>query len=273
MSAHGRSTPGGEGHRLLLHRSEVERVTRLSEWVREGFARGEKVVYVEAGARDGRDVLATLAALGIDVPAATGDGRLEVVEPGEFYRPGGQAALVDRVLAEGYPALRISGEASSAHEVLTPGAHREVEDLVERLCAERPVSALCQYAVRSVPGAALDDVVAGHPAGVRELSLATRGADARLELRGSVDLANVDVLRASLVAALSAAREAPALRVDLSGVEHLAAVACRTLVRDSAPSRAEGQRLLLEGARPVVARVLRLCDVAASGVEVVERAR
>jgi anti-sigma B factor antagonist len=198
---------------------------------------------------------------------------LEVLAPDEFYRPGAQEALVDRVLDEGYPALRISGEATTAHEVLTPGAHREVEDLVERLCASRPVSALCQYAARSVPGAALDDVVSAHPAGVRELSLGTRGSAGRLELRGSVDVTNVDVLRASLVAALSAARGAPALRVDLSGVEHLAAAACRTIVADSAPARASGQRLLLEGARPVVDLVLRLCHVDADGVEIVGHSR
>ncbi|MCO1656100.1 MEDS domain-containing protein [Pseudonocardia humida] len=274
MSVHGRSAPGEDGHRLLLHRSEVERVTRLSGWVREGLAGGEKVVYVEGDTGVGRGVLSTLSAQGIDVGSAIGDGVLEVLSPDEFYRPGGQEALLDRVLAEGYPSLRISGEASSAYGVLTPAAHREIEDLMDRLCATRPVSALCQYAVPAIPGvAALNDLVGLHPAGLTELTLDTRGGDDGLVLRGAVDFTNVDFLRAGLVAAMSAADAGGSLRVDLSEVEHLSASACRAIAQDCGPFRTSGPRLLLWGVRPVVARVMRLCRLEGHGVEIVERAR
>ncbi|WP_214403505.1 MEDS domain-containing protein [Pseudonocardia lacus] len=272
MSPYGRSPSGGGGHRLLLHRSEPERVARLSGWVREGLALGEKVVYIEGGGF-GDDVLAVLVTHGIEVDAAVAQGRLEVLAPEEFYRPGGQEALLDRVLAEGHTRLRISGEASTAYRVLSPAVHREVEDLVDRLCATRPVSALCQYTVGSLPGAALDSVVGMHPGGLTELSLDVGEADDGLVLRGAVDFTNVEVLRASMVAAMSAAGDAVVLRVDFADVEHLAASACRAIVRAWAPSRTPGPRLVLSQVQPVVARVMRLCGVDAAGIEIVERAR
>jgi anti-anti-sigma factor len=43
----GEDALGWDGHLLLLYRCEYERWSALADWVRRGFDRGEKVVYVE----------------------------------------------------------------------------------------------------------------------------------------------------------------------------------------------------------------------------------
>jgi anti-anti-sigma factor len=255
---------GWDGHLLLLHRSEPERLLRLAEWMRHGLQRGEKVVYVEP-VDAGRDSVAVqMGEHGIDTGALRADGRLEILAPEVYYPVGAPEAVVDRALTEGFPAVRISGAATSALSVVTPAGHRDIEWGVDRLCRTRPVSALCQYAYPDTAGPLLRAALDTHPSGFRELSLAGGGTRSRLVLQGSVDVANVEVLASLLRAAADGAAAAATsrLHVDLTDAVHLAATACRAVAQASEPFRTAGGILVLEGADPAVEQVLRICGLA-----------
>jgi anti-anti-sigma regulatory factor len=263
-----RAQPGWDGHLLLFYRSERERLTRLAEWVRYGLDRGEKVVYVEPG-DIGPDSVAVQLREHLDTDALLAEGRLEIVPPEAYYPVGAPQAVVDRVLAEGFPAVRISGTADSALGVVTAAGHRDVEWGVDRLCRTRPVSALCQYAYPATTGplrAALDT----HPGGFRELSLAGRGIRSDIVLHGSVDRANVEVLSVLVGAAAEAVTAAglDRLHVDLTGVGRVAPTACTAVASASEPFRRAGGSLVLDGADPAVEQALRVSGLAGlPGVE------
>jgi anti-anti-sigma factor len=262
VSAAGRDvvTTTWDGHLLLLHRSESDRLARLAAWVRRGLDQGEKVVCAEGCAEAGNSLLGHLRARGIDVDAAAAEGRLELLPLDVFYPPGGQDVVVDRALDEGFPALRMSAEADSARAVLTAEAYKDVESRIDRLCRTRPVSAMCRHSRRSTTGPHLRDVVAMHVAGVRDPAFSSGGDGSELVLRGEVDIANVDVLAATLGAALDAAMSSgrDVVRLDLAGVDFLGVSACRTIVDESAAFRVAGGRLVLAGSPPGVHRVLKL---------------
>jgi anti-anti-sigma factor len=255
---------GWDGHLLLLHRSEGERLRRLAEWMRHGLQRGEKVVYVEPTDAGRESVAVQLREHGIDADALHADGRLEILAPEVYYPVGAPEAVVDRGLAEGFPAVRISGAATSALAVVTAAGHRDIEWGVDRLCRTRPVSALCQYAYPATAGPLLRAALDTHPSGFRELSLAGGGTRTRLVLQGSVDVANVEVLASLLGAAADGAAAAgiARLHVDLTDAVHLAAIACRAVAQASESFRSAGGRLVIEGADPAVEQMLRICGLA-----------
>ncbi len=257
---------------VLLYRTERERLIGLAEWMRHGVRRGEKVVYVEPGDAGHGSVVVELREHGIDTDALRAEGRLEVLSPEVYYGVGAPTAVVDRALADGFPAVRISGAAASALAVVTAAGHRDIEWGVERLCRTRPVSALCQYAYPAAAGPVLRAALDMHPSGFRELSLAGCGTGSTLALHGRVDITNVDVLTCLVTAAAGSAAAAGLgrLHVDLAEVGHLAAAACQTVAQASESFRSSGGSLLLVGADPAVEQVLRLCGLAElPGVELV----
>jgi hypothetical protein len=119
-----REAPGAEwdGHVLLLHRTEGERLAGLTAWVRRGLELGEKIIYTELPLMPEDALVPVLEAWGIDVAAAVRDGQLVVLPPEEFYPPAGQRVVVERALAEGFPSVRISAEVRAALSVLSPSA-------------------------------------------------------------------------------------------------------------------------------------------------------
>jgi anti-anti-sigma factor len=256
-------TTNWDGHLLLLHRSEGDRLARLAAWVGRGLAQGEKVICTNGGAERDGSVLAHLRYHGIDVDAATAEGRLELLPIDAFYPPGGQDAVVDRALDEGFRALRITAQAHAARTVLTPEAYRDVERKTDQLCRTRPVSAMCQYARPATAGPLLRDAVASHVNGVRELAFSSGENELGLVLHGEVDIANADVLAATVAAALDSANASgrDVVHVDLAEVGFFGAAACRAIVTGSAVFREAGGRLVLVGPQRGVERVLRLVGV------------
>ncbi len=85
-----------EGHLVLLHRSERERLLRLAERVREGIERDEKVVYVEPADAGSDSLVPALHRQGFDVGALPGAGRLRVLAPEVYYAADGQGAVEPR---------------------------------------------------------------------------------------------------------------------------------------------------------------------------------
>jgi anti-anti-sigma factor len=249
---------GWAGHLLLLPRSEEERRSRLSQWVRRGLEQDEKFVYTEAETElPERTVLRVLRDHGIDVEAAVAEGRLTGVPMAAFYAEGGTSHILDQALAEGYVALRMSAEARTALGAMPQAAYVEFERALVSLAQTRPVSALCQYDAPTTVGAWLTEVAWLHRHGVRETRLHGSQVDDRLTLAGEVDLANEQILAATLLAATSST-SADVFRVDLRAVMSLSAGGWRAIVEATRSYRNEGRLLLLVSPRPRVDRVIRL---------------
>jgi MEDS: MEthanogen/methylotroph, DcmR Sensory domain len=264
-----------DGHLLLLHRTEHERVGRLAEWMRHGLRRGEKILYIEPTDSGPASVTVDLRRYGIDTDALRADRRLEILSPQAYYPVGGPEAATSRSLAEGFPAVRISGAATSAFAVVSEAGHRDIEWGVDRLCREWPVSALCQYAYPTSTGPVLRNVLGMHPGGFHEESLSGSGTRSPLVLHGSIDETNAEVLAALVDAATDRAGAASGLRrlhLDLTGIDHLAPTACRAVARASEPFRGDGGKLVLDNAGPVVEDALRAAIADLPGVELIAAA-
>ena len=252
-----------DGHVLLLHRGEEERRAGLTAWVRRGLGRGEKVVCAEqtdvSGGGSEAALFAALAAGGVDVAAAVADGRLAVLPVEQVRLAEAQSLVVERALAAGFPAARLSMDAGAALTGLFTAEHRERERRLDELVHTRPVSVMCQYARATTAADRLTDLVAVHLTGVLESTLTTGGDRDRLALCGEIDAANADVFAAVLAAAdRVASRE---LRLDLSRLTYLDAGAGRRLNDATRGFRADGGRVMLVRPQPPVERTLALLDV------------
>lgn len=252
---------GWDGHILLLYSSESERLAALAAWARRGLESDEKVIYTEA--RDTspeRTLVRLLQDDGVDAAAATAKGCLVVQSPAEFFPPGGQAGMLERALAEGYRGLRLSAQASSAITVMSPAAHNDVERAFDQLCRTRPVSALCQYEQRGMPGDRLQDVAESHlSGGIRQRALSVGQQVGELVLAGEIDVSNHDILMCALRAAAEQASQT--LRLDVSRVDFIGAAGCRALDDGTFRFRRQGGRVLLVEPKPWVERILRVARV------------
>jgi anti-anti-sigma factor len=245
-----------DGHLMLLHESAAERQAGVAAWVQRGLDLGEKVLYAEGPEEREGSLMVALEVHGVDAATALGEGRLTLLPLAEFYPTDGQRLVVDRALAEGFPAVRMSVGALGAVTTLSPGHHLTVERRLEELVRSLPVSALCQYERSATRGPALRDAVDVHVPGIREACFST-GADERgLVLRGEVDASNAEVLEA----AVTAFTDVPpcVLSLDLAELTFVDVAACRALARGSCDFRARCGELLLVAPPPPVERTLRL---------------
>lgn len=252
------SSSGSEwdGHVLLLHASESERLSSLIAWASRGLDRGEKVVYTEGPDGQHQWLCSLLDVHGVDVAEATRDGRLEILALADFYPPEGQERIIDRALAEGFPAVRMSAEASAALAVLSPKEYLDLERNMDRLSRARPVSAMCQYARAGSIGIQLRDAVSVHLTGVRESHFRSHPLDDGVALSGELDLSNADVFAELIQAAAGTANEV--LWLDLATLRFVDAAACRCLAEATEDFRDSGGRVLLVGAQHGVERTMRL---------------
>jgi anti-anti-sigma factor len=245
-----------DGHLLLLHRTELERQSRLASWVRHGLDRGEKVIYTEA--RPGGAVLALLESQGIDVTAATSAGHLEVLPLAEFFAAAYQLTLIEQALAQGFPAVRVSAESGDALRA-DAGAFAGFEAGIQQLVRAHRVSALCQYDVGATTGQALEEIAGSHLDGVRETQFQSSEHDRGLVLAGEIDFTNDEILGATLRAATAAA--SGVFRLDISGVTFISSGGLRAVASSTQKFRDDGGNLVLVGPQPRVERTIRLLGV------------
>ncbi|SDL76558.1 anti-anti-sigma factor [Geodermatophilus siccatus] len=246
--------PEWDGHLMLLHESAAERQAGVAAWVQRGLDLGEKVLYAEGPDEQEGSLITALEAHEVDVPTALRDGRLTLVPLAEFYPAEGQRLVVDRALAEGFPAVRMSVGVLGALTILSPRHHLSVEQRLEELVRSLPVSVLCQYARSSTRGPALRDAIGVHVPGIRETCFRTGESELGLVLQGEVDACNAEVLEA----AVTAFTDVPprVLSLDLAELTFIDAAACRALAQGSRGLRASGGRLLLVAPPPQVERTL-----------------
>jgi diguanylate cyclase (GGDEF)-like protein/putative nucleotidyltransferase with HDIG domain len=145
----------------------------LTSFVRQGLERGDKVLYV-VDAHTAEAVLDYLRDDGLDVEPFLACGQLAILSHDEAYMqeglfdPEGMIALLraetDRALAQGYPALRVTGEMTWALQGL-PGSERliEYEAKLNEFFPGSNCLAICQYDQRAFSPALLLDVLYTHP--------------------------------------------------------------------------------------------------------------
>jgi anti-anti-sigma factor len=253
------ATDAWDGHQLLLHESEAERVAGLIDWARRGLDRGEKVVLGEAPPGGRPPTLMQLRRHGWDPAPALAARRLEVLPVHRFYRGDSQREIVDAAFAEGFGSVRLAAESSAALEIMSAEDYGLVERTMEELCRTGTVSALCQYARSRTVGPTLTDAVEVHVRGVRQRLITARDSGTAVLLTGEVDISNADVLSELVGAATRAAqRDGRDASVDLDGLRFLDAAGVSAVLRGSAGFRAAGGLLRLTRPRPFVARILHL---------------
>jgi hypothetical protein len=113
-----------------------------------GLDLGEKAIYTQAPAERDHPVIDALEAHGVDAATAVAEGRLAVLPPAELPSVNGHRQLVDRALAEGFPAVRLSTGDATAMTLLSSGDYLSVDERIDELVCTLPVSVLCEY----VPG-------------------------------------------------------------------------------------------------------------------------
>jgi anti-anti-sigma factor len=238
------------GHVLLLHRSEGTRARELTAWVRQGLARGERIIYPLADGDGDRNSLLDMlsgpeAAGRQDVDAALADGRLRIASAAEYYPSGRQTTLVGEAFAEGYASVRMFGDADTAMRVLGEQGYLAFEREIDWLCAGGRVSILCTYDERLVPRELALRNVTLHPGGLK-VDLLTFAAHAgEVHLSGELDRSNADLLEASLAFAAERERPGNGLRVVMSNLTFCDVAGARAVLQGSRFLGDSGGRVLL----------------------------
>ena len=163
-------------HLCCIYETDAEHRQVVTPFLRQGLERGEKVMYV-VDARTAETILGYLRDDGLDVAPYLARGQLAILTRDETYMrngvfdPQGMIALLRsetaQALAEGYPALRLTGEMTWALRGL-PGSEQLIE-YEARLNDFFPGSrclAICQYDRRRFDPAVLLDVLRTHPIAV-----------------------------------------------------------------------------------------------------------
>lgn len=163
-------------HLCCLFESDAEHRALLSPFMRQGLERYEKLVYI-VDYHTAAQVLAYLSEEGVDVSQFLKSGQLSILSSDESYvqagvfEPERMIALLqtetERAVAEGYRALRVTGEMSWALRGI-PGSERliEYEAKLNTFFPGSRCLAVCQYDQRKFSPSLLLDVLTTHPLAV-----------------------------------------------------------------------------------------------------------
>jgi hypothetical protein len=171
LPAIARMQPGD--HYCGIYRTDEDHRSIIIDFVRQGLARGEKMFYL-VNVQSAEQLRGTLAAAGIDVDHLVDKGQLVILTAKESYLRDGEfdpsrmiqllREETDKALAEGYTALRATGEMtwSLAGE---PGSERlvEYESRLNDFFPHSKCYAVCQYDRRRFDAEMLLDILHTHP--------------------------------------------------------------------------------------------------------------
>jgi PAS domain S-box-containing protein len=164
---------GPGDHLCCIYETEEEHRSVVTPFLRQGLEQGEKVIYI-VDTRTAATILGYLRDEGLDVEPHLARGQLAVLTRDEAYMregvfdPEGMIALLrdetEQALAEGYPALRVTGEMTWALRGL-PGSERliEYEARLNEFFPGSQCLAICQYDRRRFDPAVLLEVLHTHP--------------------------------------------------------------------------------------------------------------
>jgi len=160
-------------HLCCLYRTEEEHRSLFTPFLRQGLEQHEKVVYI-VGTHTAKDVLDYLRDDGVKVETYLASGQLSILTARETYMRAGMfdpdrmitllKAETERALAEGYSALRLTGEMSWALRGLS-GSERliEYEAKLNKVLPGSKCLAICQYDCAQFNPKLILDVIATHP--------------------------------------------------------------------------------------------------------------
>ncbi len=160
-------------HLCCLYETEAEHRALLTPFLRQGLERGEKVLYM-VDAHTAETILCYLRDDGLEVEPYLASGQLGLLTIEETYTREGSfdpermiallQAETERALAQGYAALRVTGEMTWVLRGL-PGSERliEYEARLNTFLAGSRCLAICQYDRRRFAPAVLLDVLTTHP--------------------------------------------------------------------------------------------------------------
>lgn len=160
-------------HLCCIYETEEEHQTVLPAFVCHGLELGEKVLYI-VDTHTAQVILGYLQDDGLDADSYLTSGQLSILSVKDAYitkggfDPDEMIALLlaetERALADGFPALRVTGEMSWALQRL-PGSERliEYEAKLNEFLPGSKCLAICQYDRRRFAEALLLDVLTTHP--------------------------------------------------------------------------------------------------------------
>jgi PAS domain S-box-containing protein len=179
MSSRSVRTIGDVGpgdHLCCLYETEEEHRAVLTPFLCQGLERGEKVLYI-TDARTAATVIRYLRDEGLDAESYLTRGQLKILTADDAYLkegvfdPEGMITLLrtetEQALAEGYAALRVTGEMTWALRGL-PGSERliEYEAKLNEFFPSSSCLAICQYDRQAFGADLLLDVLSTHPIAV-----------------------------------------------------------------------------------------------------------
>ncbi|HEX2038458.1 MAG TPA: MEDS domain-containing protein [Acidimicrobiales bacterium] len=258
--------PGG--HVCWCFDDHVDFREAAGAFLAEGRQLGERLVYVADGTED--ELPRQLAGLG-DIDGLLATGALLVEPARRLYDADAFDAvaqcrtyetLVASALEDGYTGLRVAADATAL--VTDEEARRRFvayEASVDRLMAERPMTAMCAYHA-PILGPAVGDLLAVHPlrhgGGDVDPGFHSFYDDGVLRVAGEIDVSNravFDAVTTSLEAGSDAEPKIDLREttfIDLRSLAHLSTVAARL--------ETSGRTLRVTGAPEVVRRC---CDLLA----------
>ena len=160
-------------HLCCLYRTEEEHMSLFTPFLRQGLEQHEKVVYI-VDTHTAKAVLDYLRNDGVEVDTYLKSGQLSILTVHETYMRAGifdpdrmitlLKTETERALAEGYSALRLTGEMSWALHGLS-GSERliEYETKLNKVLPGSKCLAMCQYDCGQFNSKLILDVIATHP--------------------------------------------------------------------------------------------------------------
>jgi hypothetical protein len=160
-------------HYCGIYRTDEDHRTLVIDFIRHGVERGEKILYI-VNIQTAAQLKATLETGGVDAEALIQKGQLVILTAKEAYLKGGEfnpdkmVALLkeetEKALAEGYQALRVTGEMTWALAG-EPGSERlvEYESKLNQFFPNSKCYAMCQYDRRRFDSELLLEILQTHP--------------------------------------------------------------------------------------------------------------
>lgn len=160
-------------HLCCIYETDEEHRAVLTPFMTQGLEAGEKVAYI-LDVRTAEDVLGYFQEGGMEVAGYLRTGQLTLISAAESYTrepvfdPDRMISFLadetERALAQGYSALRVTGELTWALKGF-PGSDRlnEYEAKLNEFFPRNRCLAICQYDRRRFDSEVLLDVLATHP--------------------------------------------------------------------------------------------------------------
>jgi hypothetical protein len=161
-------------HYCAMYRTDEDHRAVIVDFIKEGIARNEKMFYL-VNLQTAEQLRTTLTAAGIDVQGLLDKGQLVILTAKEAYLRDGQfdpdrmitllGEEADKAVAEGYAALRATGEMTWALAG-EPGSERLVEyesRVNDFFATHKHCYGLCQYDRRRFDSEMLLDILHTHP--------------------------------------------------------------------------------------------------------------